>query len=68
MCENKFIFQKIQSSAMWKLWKDIEVNKAAGTNKIFGKFLKDGAEMLVCHKLSFAICLLSYLTLKTDVN
>ena len=38
--QNKFTFQTVQSSAMWKFWKDIEVNKAAITEKRIGRFLK----------------------------
>ena len=43
--ENRFIFQKIKSSPVLKLLKNVKVNEAADMGNISGRFLKDGADI-----------------------
>ena len=43
--ENRFTFQKIKSSPVLKLLKNVKVNEAADMGNISGRFLKDGADI-----------------------
>ena len=48
--QKKFTFQKFKSSSILKLLRNVEVNEAAGIDKISGRFLKDGADVLTILK------------------
>ena len=52
---NKFNFSSVTEDFVLKLLKDMNIDKAAGTDNLSGKFLKDGANILakpiskICH-------------------
>ena len=43
---NKLTFQTIQTRYISDLIKNCDINKAAGTDDLSGRFLKDGADIL----------------------
>ena len=45
-CPKKLTFQTIQTRYISDLLKNCDINKAAGTDDLSGRFLKDGADIL----------------------
>ena len=46
LSHNKLTFQTVQANSVSNCLKTYDINKATGIENVFGRFLKDGADVL----------------------